>query len=67
MTCMDRRQIIAMGAASAALSAGMCFTKEPGLYAPGRYGVRIEDCFYMTATGPRWFSVPPKSLDEPFS
>ena len=49
------------------LAAGMCFSNEPGLYAPGRYGVRIEDCFYMTASGPRWFSTPPKSLDEPFS
>jgi len=49
------------------LAPGMCFSNEPGLYVPGSYGVRIEDCFYMTATGPRWFSTPPKSLDEPFS
>ncbi|MBB6228275.1 Xaa-Pro dipeptidase [Polymorphobacter multimanifer] len=49
------------------LAPGMCFSNEPGLYVPGSYGVRIEDCFYMTETGPRWFSTPPKSLDEPFS
>ena len=49
------------------LAPGMCFSNEPGLYVPGSYGVRIEDCFYMTASGPRWFSTPPKSLDEPFS
>ncbi|PZN96263.1 MAG: peptidase [Alphaproteobacteria bacterium] len=49
------------------LAPGMCFSNEPGLYVPGSYGVRIEDCFYMTASGPRWFSRPPKSLDEPFS
>jgi Xaa-Pro dipeptidase len=44
----------------------MCFSNEPGLYLPGRFGVRLEDCFHMTAAGPEWFSVPPNSLDKPF-
>lgn len=48
------------------LQAGMCFSNEPGLYVPGSYGVRIEDCFYMTEAGPRYFSTPPASLDAPF-
>lgn len=47
------------------LAAGMCFSNEPGLYLPGKFGVRLEDCFYMTATGPRWFSTPPASIDSP--
>lgn len=47
------------------LQPGMCFSNEPGLYFPGKFGVRIEDCFYMTANGPRWFSVPPTSIDDP--
>ena len=47
------------------LAAGMCFSNEPGLYLPGKFGVRLEDCFHMTATGPRWFSEPPKSIDAP--
>ncbi|WP_203309874.1 M24 family metallopeptidase [Sphingomonas beigongshangi] len=47
------------------LAAGMCFSNEPGLYLPGRFGVRLEDCFHMTAAGPRWFSTPPRSIDEP--
>ncbi len=47
------------------LAAGMCFSDEPGIYIPGRYGVRIEDCFHMTEAGPTWFSVPPKSIDTP--
>ena len=47
------------------LAEGMCFSDEPGLYLPGQFGVRIEDCFHMTATGPKWFSVPPTSLDAP--
>jgi Xaa-Pro dipeptidase len=48
-----------------ALDVGMCFSNEPGIYLPGKFGVRLEDCFYMTAQGPRWFSVPPQSIDEP--
>lgn len=48
------------------LAAGMCFSDEPGLYIPGEFGVRLEDCFYMTETGPRWFSTPPPSIDDPF-
>jgi Xaa-Pro aminopeptidase len=47
------------------LAPGMCFSDEPGLYLPGKFGVRLEDCFHMTAEGPRWFSVPPKSIDAP--
>jgi Xaa-Pro dipeptidase len=48
------------------LAPGMCFSDEPGLYLPGKFGVRLEDCFHMTDAGPRWFSEPPKSLDAPF-
>ena len=32
------------------LAAGMCFSNEPGIYIPGKFGVRLEDCFHMTAT-----------------
>lgn len=48
------------------LAPGMCFSNEPGLYLPGKFGVRLEDCFHMTANGPEWFSVPPTSIDVPF-
>ena len=47
------------------LAPGMCFSNEPGIYLPGKFGIRLEDCFHMTARGPKWFSVPPKSLEEP--
>ena len=45
---------------------GMCFSDEPGLYIPGQFGVRIEDCWYMTAQGPKFFTQPPPSIDHPF-
>ncbi len=47
------------------LAAGMCFSNEPGIYLPGKFGVRLEDCFHMTAQGPRYFSKPPMSLEAP--
>jgi Xaa-Pro dipeptidase len=48
------------------LAPGMCFSNEPGIYLPGKFGVRLEDCFHMTAAGPEWFTVPPPSIDRPF-
>lgn len=47
------------------LQPGMCFSDEPGIYIPGVLGVRLEDCFYMTESGPRWLSTPPLSIDQP--
>ncbi len=47
------------------LAPGMCFSNEPGIYLPGKFGIRLEDCFHMTAAGPKWFSVPPPSIDDP--
>jgi Xaa-Pro dipeptidase len=48
------------------LAPGMCFSDEPGLYIPGKFGVRIEDCWHMTESGPKFFTQPPPSIDEPF-
>jgi Xaa-Pro dipeptidase len=47
------------------LKPGMCFSNEPGIYIPGEFGVRLEDCIYMTEQGPKWFTVPPDSLSSP--
>jgi Xaa-Pro dipeptidase len=47
------------------LAPGMCFSNEPGLYLPGKFGVRIEDCFHMTDSGPVWFSKPQISIEYP--
>jgi Xaa-Pro dipeptidase len=48
------------------LAPGMCFSNEPGIYIPGKFGIRLEDCFHMTPAGSRWFSEPPPSIDRPF-
>ena len=47
------------------LKPGMCFSNEPGIYLPGEFGVRLEDCVYMTDKGLQWFSIPPDSLASP--
>jgi Xaa-Pro dipeptidase len=47
------------------LQAGMCFSDEPGIYIPGEFGIRLEDCWAMTAAGPKLFTPLAKSMDEP--
>jgi Xaa-Pro dipeptidase len=49
-----------------ALAPGMCFSNEPGIYIPGKFGVRIEDCFHVTQAGAKFFTTPPPGLDNPF-
>jgi Xaa-Pro dipeptidase len=47
------------------LAAGMCFSDEPGIYLPGEFGVRMEDCWHMTEQGPKLFTPLAKSIDDP--
>jgi Xaa-Pro dipeptidase len=47
------------------LQAGMCFSDEPGIYIPGEFGVRLEDCWVMTESRPKLFTPFAKSVDEP--
>lgn len=55
-----------VGSDSTPLDVGMCFSNEPMICIPGEFGVRHEDHFYMTADGPRWFTEPAHSIDDPF-
>ena len=41
---------------------GMCFSVEPGIYIPGKVGVRIEDCGFVTKNGFEVFTKTPKEL-----
>ncbi|HEU4517644.1 MAG TPA: Xaa-Pro peptidase family protein [Steroidobacteraceae bacterium] len=47
------------------LAAGMCFSDEPGIYIPGEFGVRMEDCWHMTDRGPKLFTPLANSIDDP--
>ncbi len=48
------------------LAPGMCFSNEPMICIPGEFGIRHEDHFYMTESGPEWFTEPAYSVDDPF-
>ncbi|TWB45481.1 Xaa-Pro dipeptidase [Nitrospirillum pindoramense] len=47
------------------LEPGMCFSDEPGIYIPGEFGIRLEDCWHMTETGPTLFTPLATSIDQP--
>ncbi len=47
---------------STILDRGMVFTVEPGIYLPGRFGVRIEDVVAMTGQGVERLSRSPREL-----
>jgi Xaa-Pro dipeptidase len=55
-----------VGGNTTPLDVGMCFSNEPMICIPGEFGIRHEDHFYMTATGPQWFTQPAHSIDDPF-
>ncbi len=47
------------------LASGMCFSDEPGLYIPGEFGIRLEDCWSMTESGPKLFTPLARSIEQP--
>jgi Xaa-Pro dipeptidase len=48
------------------LAPGMCFSDEP-MIVEGEFGVRLEDCFYMSEDGAHFFSKQSPSIDQPFA
>lgn len=49
------------------ITIGMCFSNEPTISIPDAFGIRLEDCLYITEEGPRYFSQPSVSIDKPFA
>jgi len=45
---------------------GMCFSDEPTVVIYGEFGIRLEDCLYITDDGPKFFTKQSPSIDEPF-
>ena len=48
------------------IAPGMCFSDEPTIAIYGEFGVRLEDCLYITEQGPRFFSTQSMAIDQPF-
>jgi len=49
------------------LAPGMCFSNEPMIAIYGEFGIRLEDCLYVTESGATYFSQPSPSIDQPFA
>ena len=49
------------------LAPGMCFSDEPMVAIYGEFGIRLEDCLYMTEQGPRFFTTQSVSITQPFA
>jgi Xaa-Pro dipeptidase len=48
------------------LAPGMCFSDEPMIAIYGEFGIRLEDCLYITENGPKFFSKQSIAIDQPF-
>jgi len=46
---------------------GMCFSDEPMIAIYGEFGIRLEDCLYITDAGPKFFTAQSPSIDRPFA
>ena len=49
------------------LEPGMCFSDEPMIAIYGEFGIRLEDCLYVTPSGPTFFTPPSPAIDQPFA
>lgn len=45
---------------------GMCFSDEPTVVIYGEFGIRLEDCLYITENGPKFFTAQSPSIEKPF-
>ena len=48
------------------IAPGMCFSDEPTIAIYGEFGIRLEDCLYITEEGPRFFTEQSATIDKPF-
>ncbi len=48
------------------IQTGMAFSIEPMIVVPEEFGIRLEDHIYMTKEGPKWFTEPAYSIENPF-
>mgnify|MGYP001803717584 FL=1 len=50
------------GNSDVVLEEGMVFTVEPGIYLPGKFGIRLEEVAVVTSNGCRILSTLPRDL-----
>ena len=49
------------------LAPNMLFSNEPGIYLPGKFGIRLEDDMHITESGAKLFTPQSPSLEHPFA
>ena len=49
------------------LQPGMCFSDEPMIAIYGEFGIRLEDCLYITEQGAKFFTEQSPAIDRPFA
>jgi Xaa-Pro aminopeptidase len=49
------------------LAPGMCFSDEPTIVIYGEFGIRLEDCMYITEEGAKFFTKQSPSIEQPFA
>ena len=49
------------------MAPGMCFSDEPMIAIYGEFGIRLEDCLYITDSGAKFFTTPSPAIDKPFA
>ena len=47
------------------IAPGMCFSDEPTIVIYGEFGIRLEDCLYITENGPKFFTPQSPSIENP--
>ena len=48
------------------IQVGMCFSDEPTIVIYGEFGIRLEDCLYISENGAKFFTEQSPSIDKPF-
>ena len=56
----------AVGDSRQPILSNMTLSDEPGIYIPGEFGVRLEECMVTTPAGGRWFTPQSPSIELPF-
>ena len=63
---MDELRVSLVQGDTRPLGRGMCFSNEPMIVVPERFGIRLEDHFHVTDEGAQWFTPPATSFVDPF-
>ena len=62
----EKPSTIEMAGAGKIITVVPCKGNEPTIVIYGEFGVRLEDCMYITPSGARMFTKQSPAIDQPF-